>query len=480
MNERFVDREDELALLERAWASGKAELFVVYGRRRVGKTALLRRFSQGKPGAYWVAAISSDATLRRSFTQALEGEDAAFAYDDWHGAFLAAQGDPDARRLLVIDEYPYLAGAVPGVGTVLQAVWDEVLERSRVMVVLCGSHIGMMEREAVSYRAPLFGRRTGQIRLGPLPTWGVAAMLPGYDAAAVVETVATLGGVPAYLQMLDQDRSVIENLERLTLDPNGVLHQEPVFLLREELHEPRSYFALLQAIAAGNTRLNEIAQAAGVERASASRYLATLVDLGVVERTVPVTERHPEKSRKGIYVISDGFLRFWFRFVAPFGSLLATGQTAAVRSRLQRDLAGFVSPAFEQLSREWVVRAGASTALPLSPRAVGRWWTRQAEIDVVALGDEGVLLGECKWSTRPVGLDVLDALRVRGEVFRGETGMAAHEPVWYALFSRSGFTPDALAEAKAERVLLVTADEVIAGGPAPASTTAPAAEGRRP
>src|SRR5450756_313999 len=129
-----------------------------------------------------------------------------------------------------------------------------------------------------------------------------------------------------------RQRSIVQNLEHLALDPNGVLHQEPVFLLREELHEPRSYFALLQAIAAGNKRLNEIAQAAGVERAPASRYLATLIDLGVVERAVPVTELHPEKSRKGIYIIADGFLRFWFRFVAPFGSLLATGQTDAVLS----------------------------------------------------------------------------------------------------------------------------------------------------
>ena len=466
MDDRFVDREDELALLEHAWASGKAELYVVYGRRRVGKTTLLRRFAQGKPGAYWVAAISSEATLRRSFTQALHGEDSAFAYDDWRSAFLAARGDPATRRLLVIDEYPYLAGAVPGVGAVLQAVWDEVLEDSRLMVVLCGSHIGMMEREAVSYRAPLFGRRTGQIRLRPLPPWGVAAMLPGYGAAAVVETLATLGGVPAYLRTLEQDRSIADNLERLALDPNGALHQEPVFLLREELRELRSYFALLQAIAAGNTRLNEIAQAAGVERAPASRYLATLIDLGVVERTVPVTELHPEKSRKGLYIIADGFLRFWFRFVAPHGSLLATGQTGAVRARLDSGLAGFVAPVFEQLSREWIARAGAAGALPLTLRAVGRWWTRHAEIDVVALGEKGALLGECKWSTRPVGPDVLSALRARSELFRGATDMGPDEPLWLALFSRSGFTPDLAAEAETERVLLVTAEDVVTSGPA--------------
>ena len=223
---------------------------------------------------------------------------------------------------------------MPGVGTVLQAVWDEVLESSRLMVVLCGSHIGMMEREAVSYRAPLFGRRTGQIRLRPLPTWRVAAMLPAYGATAVVETVATLGGVPAYLRMLEQDRSIVQNLEHLALDPNGVLHQEPVFLLREELHEPRSYFALLQAIAACNTRLNEIAQAAGVERAPASRYLATLIDLGVVERAVLVTELHPEKSRKGIYIVADGFLRFLFRLVECARAAIVAGRFAAFKVAL--------------------------------------------------------------------------------------------------------------------------------------------------
>jgi len=271
--------------------------------------------------------------------------------------------------------------------------------------------------------------------------------------------------VPAYLRMLEQDRPIAANLECLAPDPNGVLHHQPVYLLREELHEPRSYFALLQSIAAGNTRLGEIAQAAGVERAPASRYLATLVDLGVAERTVPVTDLHPEKSRKGLYVIADGFLRFWFRFVAPYGSLLASGQTEAVRARLDSGLAGFVAPLFEQLSREWIVRAGAAGALPLTLRAVGRWWTRHAEIDVVALGEEGVLLGECKWSTRPVGLDVLDALRARSELFRGETGMGPREQVWLALFSRSGFTPDLLAAATAEGVLLVTADDVVAGGP---------------
>lgn len=461
MIEVFVDREQELALLERAWDSRKAELVVVYGRRRVGKTALLRRFAQDKPGAYWVAPISSASALLRSFTQALQGDDVGYAYDDWRAAFMAGAGSSSSRRLLIIDEYPYLAGAVPGVGTILQAVWDEELQDSRLMLVLCGSHIGMMEREVVSYKAPLFGRRTGQIRLGPLPPWGVSAMLPSWSAASVIETVAILGGVPAYLRMLDLERTVVENLERLALDPNGVLHQEPLFLLREELHEPRNYFALLQSIAAGNTRLNEIAQGAGLESPAASRYLATLVELGVLKREVPVTEAHPEKSRKGLYRIADSFLRFWFRFVAPSMSLLDLGQTDAVRRRVEAGLPGFVSQTFETLCRQWVARAD----LPFSLTGVGRWWSRTAEIGVVALGDEADLLGECKWSTRPVGVDVIEALRARADAFRAETGRPPDRPVHYALFSRSGFTPAVLARAADpaahERLILVTAEDVL-------------------
>jgi AAA+ ATPase superfamily predicted ATPase len=464
MNDLFVDREDELALLDHAWASRTAELLVVYGRRRVGKTALLRRFAQGKPGAYWVAGITSEATLRRSFAETLEGENAALTYDDWRSAFSAARGDPYTRRLLVLDEYPSLAGAVPGVGAVLQGVWDEVLAGSRIMLVLCGSHSGVMEREAVSSRAPLFGRRTGQIRLRPLPPWGVAAMLPGYGAAAVIETIATLGGVPGYVRLLEQDRSIADNLERLALDPDGALHHEAVFLLREELREPRSYFALLQALAAGNTRLSEIAAAAGVERAPASRYLATLIEMGILERTVPVTEPEAEKSRKGAYVISDDFLRFWFRFVAPHGSLLAGGRMPEVRARLDRDLAGFVAPLFERLSREWIVRAGVAGSLPLTVRAVGRWWTRRAALAVVAVGAEGVLLGACTWSPRPAGAEVLNSLRAHRELFRSATGMGPQERVWLALFSRSGFTPGLVAAAAAEGVLLVSAADMVAGG----------------
>lgn len=290
-------------------------------------------------------------------------------------------------------------------------------------------------------------------------------MLPGRGAAEVVEAVAAFGGVPAYLRLANEGEHVVDALGRVVLDPSGVLHMEPQFLLREEVYEPRSYFALLQSIAAGNTRLNEIAQGAGIERGPASRYLATLQEMGIVKRVVPVTESRPEKSRKGMYKITDGLLRFWFTYVAPNESILATGNTAAVRAKVEATWAGFVAPVFEELCREWVARRAAEGSIGFEPRAIGSWWVRDAEIDVAAIGDHGAMLGECKWTAKPVGIDVLLTLRQRAARFAGEAGRETAgllDGPRLALFAKSGFTPELEAVAQREGIMLVTAEEVVA------------------
>ena len=268
----FVDRESELASLESAWRSERAEFIVVYGRRRVGKTALLRVFCENRPSAFWVASLSSDAILRQGFTDAIwqadhpEGESAGYSYGSWERAFLAlAELAGDRRLVVVMDEFPYLVNADPSIPSVLQKVWDERLQHTRLMLILCGSHIGMMERELLQYRAPLYGRRTGQIYLKPLPLRATTALFPEYDAVQQIETYAVLGGIPTYLTQWDSRQPLLTNVEQRILNPASYLYLEPQFLLREELQEPRNYFALLQAIAQGKARLNEISQATGME-----------------------------------------------------------------------------------------------------------------------------------------------------------------------------------------------------------------------
>jgi AAA+ ATPase superfamily predicted ATPase len=232
-------------------------------------------------------------------------------------------------------------------------------------------------------------------------------------------------------------------------------------VLREELHEPRHYFAILQAIAQGRTRLNEIVQATGMERGPVSRYLAVLKDLRLVERHVPATERQPDKSRQGLYRLRDPFLAFWFRFVAPYASTLEGGYTAPVARRVEAEMSRFIGPVFEDLCREWVIEQAAAGRLPFLPERIGAWWDRNVEIDLVAASDsEGALLaGECKWSVNSVGTNVLIDLKRKVQPL---LDAGPWRPASYILFARAGFTPDLQAMAKAEGVRLVRADELLA------------------
>lgn len=468
----FVDRDRELAFLARAWSSQRAELLVVYGRRRVGKTALLRQFCLGRSHTFWVASLSSEALLRQSFTQVLwqsthpDRPDPGFTYATWQRAFEAlADVATDQRHVVVLDEFPYLAHTEASVPSVLQQVWDERLQHTRLVLILCGSQIGMMEQEVLLYRAPLYGRRTGQILLRPLPVSAATAFFPRYTPVQQLEAYAILGGIPAYLGQFDDREAVLPNIERHILARESMLAMEPLFVLREELREPRNYFAILQAIAQGRTRLNEIAQATGIERQPVSRYLAVLQDLQLVERRVPVTEAHPEKSRKGLYQLRDHFLRFWFRFVLPHTSLLESGQTTPVLQRVAADLPTFLGLVFEEICREWVRDQSAPAPWGFLPTRVGAWWEREAEIDVVAMGEDAVLVGECKWTTRPVGTNVLDDLKRTAYPLLHQGGWAT---VVYVLFARAGFTSAVEARAREEGVLLVGPTHLLApGGTAP-------------
>jgi hypothetical protein len=473
----FVDRESELASLESAWRSERAEFIVVYGRRRVGKTALLRVFCENRPSAFWVASLSSDAILRQGFTDAIwqadhpEGESAGYSYGSWERAFLAlAELAGDRRLVVVMDEFPYLVNADPSIPSVLQKVWDERLQHTRLMLILCGSHIGMMERELLQYRAPLYGRRTGQIYLKPLPLRATTALFPEYDAVQQIETYAVLGGIPTYLTQWDSRQPLLTNVEQRILNPASYLYLEPQFLLREELQEPRNYFALLQAIAQGKARLNEISQATGMERGPASRYLSILQDLRLVERRVPVTERQPDKSRRGIYRLRDPFLAFWFRFVAPHFSTLEVGHTAPIARLVAAEMSQFVGPVFEDLCREWVAEQAARQRLPFLPERIGAWWSNEEEIDLVAAGEGALLVGECKWTSRPVGTNVLDDLKRKAHllvVSEKSIGAAtsAGPTLHYILFARSGFTPALEAVARDEGVLLVNPSDLLADLP---------------
>jgi len=462
----FIDREEEMAHLERLYGSKRAEFFVLYGRRRVGKTKLLRAFCANRPHLFFVATLSSEAEQLATFSQALwrfshaEVPD-GFTFPSWESA-LRALAELPGRPIVVLDEFTYLISSNKAIPSILQKVWDERLSEANLMLVLCGSYIGIMEREVLGYQAPLYGRRTGSHLLLPLKLRGAAQFYPQYTPVQKLEAWAVLGGMPYYLSAFSDSTDVLANVRAQILDPHGVLCNEPQLLLMEELRAPQNYFSILRTIAQGHTRLGEIANAAGVgDATTAVRYLDTLREMRVVTRSVPATQARPEKSRKGIYQIADHFFRFWFRYVHPFYSSLDMGLADTILAQQVRPTwEQYVGYAFEEAAREYVARLAEGGKLAIVPERIGSWWAPEAEIDLLALSDaQGAMLaGECKWSTKPVGTDILDSLKRKAR-------NAQREGQWpqiaYMLFSRSGFTPTLRKVAEAEGVQLVGVEDML-------------------
>ena len=439
----FVNRVSELELLEKRYDSGRAEFFVLYGRRRVGKTELLARFCQDKRTIFFVSDLGSEISLRTAFSAAINttlfGPNKINAvYSTWEDLSHAlAQAAQNERLVVVLDEFPYLVTAHPPLATILQRVWDQTLKNGQIMLILCGSYIGMMEETVLGYQAPLYGRRTGQYLLEPLQFKDARLFYPSFPLEDQVRAYAVYGGTPAYLHTIRSQQSLKDNILDGILTRGSFLYDEVRFVLQQELREPRNYFAILQAIAAGKTRLNEIKQATGIDGATA--YLDTLQQLHLVERLVPVTETQPQKSRRGIYRLNDQYLRFWFRYVHPNRSQLERGAAQTIlENQVLPEIDHFASLTFEEVCLQFFWQAGLSGKLPFVPTNIGNWWNAHEEIDLIVLGENDAILVECKWTNKPVGTDILAEMERKAQLAEAEL---ENRHVRFGLCSRSGFTP---------------------------------------
>ncbi len=438
----FVNRVSELALLEKHYNSGRAGLFVLYGRRRVGKTELLAHFCEGKRHVFFVADQVPEQTLRANLSKAVN--DVVFGpgqvsavYNTWDDLLTTlARQSQDERLVVVLDEFPYLVAAYPPLASILQRFWDQFLKSSQIMLILNGSYIGMMEETVLGYKAPLYGRRTAQYLLEPLDFFDAQSFFSSYSPEDRLRAYAVYGGTPAYLRTIQLELSLEANILGGILERGSVLYDEVRFVLQQELREPRNYFAVLQAISSGNTRQNEIKQATGLE--NIAPYLDTLQQLHLVERLVPVTETQPHKSRRGLYRLKDNFLRFWFRFVLPNRSQLERGAKEMVfETAIRPEMDHCAAAIFEQVCQQYFWRAGLKGNLSFMPEQIGGWWQANQEVDLVLLGDKQIMLVECKWSSRPVGPDILENLKSKTTAIQKEVG---EQHVLYGLCSRSGFT----------------------------------------
>jgi len=379
---RFVGRDRELAFLTELWESERPEMFVLYGRRRVGKTELLQRFCTGRKSVYFLAAQVRDRDNLRALRQAIADEVDPLAADiefpDWSSAlgFLAERAG-DERIAIVLDEFPYLCEANASVPSQIQRFWDTRGKHSSLMLVLCGSQVSFMEKEVLAEKSPLFGRRTAQRRLEPISPTDAIAFFPNWSMRDRVLGYSILGGMPAYLQRFDDSRSLRENLMREVLRPEGFLFDEAHFLLRSELTTPMTYNSLLAAVARGAQKLNDIALEVGVDSTTANKYLHTLRELRLVERETPLTDPDPLRSRRGVYRIADRFLNFHFRHVQPHVSLIHAGRgDRAYEQFIEPDLDRLYDEARVEFVLDHMRRSGAEALgdeLPDVARHGGRY-----------------------------------------------------------------------------------------------------------
>lgn len=444
----FVDREDELSALEREYKSDRSSLVILYGRRRVGKTALISKFIQDKNALYFLVTEESILQNRNAF------KDMAADYthnsllkkasvDSWDTIFEAITAQPnDTKKVIVIDEFQYLGKSDSAFPSVFQRIWDTQLQNENIMVILCGSLITMMESQTLSYSSPLYGRRTAQIKLKQIPFRYYTDFYPNKSREEQIEWYSVTGGVPKYIELFEGGQEVYEAIQNNILNQSGFLYEEPTFLLQNEVTEIGSYFSIIKTIAAGNQKLGKIATILEIQQTNLPKYLKTLIDLDILEREVPVTEKNPEKSKRGLYKIKDNFIEFWFKFIYPNRSYIETGNQSLVMNKIKANFVdNHVSFVYEDICRQqmWEMSSQGIWDFPFDK--VGRWWDNQNnEIDIVAISEEeNIVFGECKYWKDKVGINVLTSLEQKADLVDWNQ---KKRKKWFVLFSINGFTDE--------------------------------------
>ena len=465
----FVGRKRELDKLNTLYAGDSFEFAVVYGRRRVGKTTLIREFLKDKESVYYMAVEGTKKENLRGLSAAflMQGKNnapAAESYVEFRDyeaalAYIDLLAGEHRRIVIAIDEYPYLAASYPTISSLVQKHIDECWKDSRLFLILCGSSMSFMEEQVLGYKSPLYGRRTAQFKIRPFTFWEAGEMLKDYSAQDRALLYGVTGGIPEYLSRIDGTKDVHENIIRLFFDESGRLFEEPINLMKQELREPMTYHSIISAIASGASRLNEIATKTGLESGGCSNQLSSLIALQIVKKEVPMTQN--ANSRSTLYSLEDSMYLFWYRFVRPNSSSIMCGVGRQIYETVvmpQND--DFMGRIFETICRQYLFLPEIYGKLPFPIGQIGRWWgnnaraRRQEEIDLMAISGETVLFGECKWRNEKIGRQVVERLLERGELFQ-------YPEKYYYIFSKTGFKEETTQYcSEKERVYLISFEEM--------------------
>lgn len=450
----FVGRQQELKRMDDLWDWNRAQLMFLYGRRRVGKTALLVEWIRrsGNRVFYWAALPTSAVSQLRDFSQALYSfshpgselpED--FTYASWKQAFEEiARLAQNQKFALFIDDFEAIMAVYPSLAGELQHIWDHRLSKTNLFFCICTSHLGMVWRELVSYQAPLYGRASAQFYLRPFFFGQIRLFFPEFSAADRVTLYSIFGGVPAYWKRLDLSQPILQTIQNELLTPGHPMQVEPFLLLQDYVSEPQNHISILSAIANGAHTIKAISQATGLTNVDTPEYLGVLTEAGFVERRAPVTEVGP--ARQGHYHIADPYLRFYFRFLANQQAQFVQGEQEQVLAEITRCMGNFISRyAWKEICREWVLRAGAAGILPDWPEKVGSIWNSRTHVDIAGINflEKTIILGECVWTVQPGDRKMMVKL-VQEKAYR-VIPARGNWKVYFLGFSKSGWNDSALA-----------------------------------
>lgn len=460
----FIGRERELASLNQLYTSERFEFVVIYGRRRVGKTALINRFIKEKNAIYFMGVESNAKQNLENFSRNILEYGAGIQAETAFLSFQAAleyvfRLSEKERLILAIDEYPYVARASKSLASTLQLLIDKYKDTSKLMLILCGSSMSYMEDQVLAYKAPLYGRRTAQMKIQPFDFADTCRYFQNFSEEDQALIYGIVGGTPQYLLQINDRLSVEENIKNTFLNPISSMFEEPENLLKQEVREPALYNAIITAIATGASRMAEISTKVGEDTSVCSTYLKNLISLGLIRKETPYGEK---SSRKSIYSIDDNMFRFWYRFVPENYSMIARGASDLAYKRIQPNLPDYMGKVFEEICRQYLWKLLLSGESPVEFKELGRWWGNdpsarsQTEIDIMGEQDkETALFGECKWTNEKVDTGVLETLMKRSQLF-------PYKNVRLYLFAKNGFTKGCIEKAdRLGNVALVTYSDIL-------------------
>jgi len=438
----FIGRKRELDKLNELYNKGGFQFPVIYGRRRVGKTALINEFIKDKDAIFFTGIESNARQNLENFSRSILSYADAALEDTVFSSFQAAleyvfKLSEKKSIVLVIDEYPYVAKASKSLASTLQSLIDKNKDTSNLFLILCGSSMSFMENHVLAYKAPLYGRRTAQFKILPFDFFESRDYFKKVSDLDMAVIYGIVGGTPQYLLQINDNLSLEENIKRCFLDPSSPLFEEPNNLLKQEVREPAIYNAIISAIATGSTKLSEIASKVGEETSACVAYIKNLTSLGIVKKETPFSEC---STRKTIYKIDDNLFRFWYRFIPDNIASINRGLIDIAYEKISPMISDYMGAIFEDICIQYLWKQREQGRSNIAFTDLGRWWGNdsknkcEAEIDIMGTdGADSALFCECKWTNEKVDVGVLVTLVGRSQLFR-------YKNVQFYLFAKSGFT----------------------------------------